>query len=756
MFPNAFKLLPPNNTSPPSEAEEGLSVPRRIRGVKILKAVSSALRLQILNLLFDKGPLSYTELMSSLKMNPSRDAGKFAYHLKFLLKADLIEADVEAKKYCLTDMGKMVIDVADKIEKKAFKQKGILVRTSRFALEEFDTNKIANSLIKEAKMPAELAQKVAKETEKRLLKSKTKYLTAPLIREMVNAILIEKDLEEYRHKLTRLGLPVHEVKALIESKTKTSPSATVQEIAGETVIKEYVLLNVFPRDISDAHLSGAIHVSGLSSWILKPSDVMHDLRFFFQNGLNLEKINAFQPSYSAPKDLESALSLMFNVLLHSCKEADGEQVLDYFNVFLAPFVKGLEPATIKETLSLFISNVGQNINASFGIELTIPDFAANKVAFGPLGKKVGNYGDFAEESQLLASVVLEVFSEKSTIKPFLNPKIIIKIRSETFSNDKAKAMLLEAHRLSLNRGIPYFANLMGEKNRQSVFSASACCLKADLSGDWEIDTLRTGSLGHVTVNLPRIAYECEKDKNKFFGLLRERLEMAARALEIKYAALRQHGKGLLPFLLQGANGDQYFRIENSSSLVNLVGLKEAVEFFCGKNINEDDKALTFAEEITQNVSDFVQRTGKRRRKRLLAAMLPSFEDSERLAQMDIERYGIAKVRFSGTREKPFYSTISKLALSDGKISINSLATQQKLFAKCDGGNMTAIEIGEHEGNPDELTALTRQLSETHAVEFFTYNRKLTYCSNCKRSWVGLLPKCPSCGATSTLTQFNRN
>jgi predicted transcriptional regulator len=137
-----------------------------VRGVKVLKAVSSTLRLQILNFLFDRGPLSYTELMSSLKMNPSRDAGRFAYHLKFLLKADLIEADVETRKYCLTELGKMVIDIADRIEKSASKSKRMLVRASRFALEEFDANKIASSLIREAKMSAELAQKVAKEAEK--------------------------------------------------------------------------------------------------------------------------------------------------------------------------------------------------------------------------------------------------------------------------------------------------------------------------------------------------------------------------------------------------------------------------------------------------------------------------------------------------------------------------------------------------------------------------------------------------------------
>jgi ribonucleoside-triphosphate reductase len=154
-----------------TEEKKG-SQPQRARGVKVLKAVSSPLRLQILNLLFDQGALSYTELMNHLKMNPSRDAGRFAYHLKFLLKAALVEVDSEVKKYMLTDLGKMVLDVADRIEKRAVKHKGMLVRTSHFTFEEFDANKIANALIKEAKIPAELAQKTAKETEKCYLNKK--------------------------------------------------------------------------------------------------------------------------------------------------------------------------------------------------------------------------------------------------------------------------------------------------------------------------------------------------------------------------------------------------------------------------------------------------------------------------------------------------------------------------------------------------------------------------------------------------------
>lgn len=732
-----------------------MSVPHRVRGVKILKAISSSLRLQILNLLFEKGPLSYTELMGSLKMNPSRDAGRFAYHLKFLLRADLIEADVEAKKYCLTELGKMVIDVADRIEKKSFRQKGMLVRTSRFALEEFDANKIANSLIREAKMPAELAQKVAKEAEKRLIKSKTKYLTAPLVREVVNAILIEKGLEEYRHKLTRLGLPVHEVTALMESKAKTSlGSASIHELAGETVLREYVLLNVFPRDIADAHLSGSLQIDGLGNWILKPTEIMHDLRFFFQNGLNLEKINALQPSYAPPQSLESALSLLFNVLLHSAREIDEAQSFDYFNIFLAPFIKNLDLTRIKDALRLFISNISQHASVSLGLEPAIPDFIVEKPAIGPSGKLVGKYGDFVEESQLLASLLLDVAAEESAIKQLLNPSLVVKIRSETFADERAKAILLKAHTFASEKGLPYFASLLEKGKRHFVFSASGCKLEADLSGDWETDTLRTGCLGCVTVNMPRIAYECGKDKAKFFEFLKEKCEMAARALEIKHRTLKQYGKGLTPFFMQSANGDQYFRLENCSRVINFAGFKESVEVFCEKSIS-DEKTLNFAGEAVQSILDFTRKIGRRRGKRLVPAMLPKFEASERLVQLDIEKYGIAKVRFSGSREKPFYSTIRKLNLQGGTISSEFLTVERKLSGLNVGGNLTVVELGELEQKADELMSLTRQLVENSNVEFFTYNRKLTYCANCKRSWFGFLHKCPLCGSIGTLTVFDR-
>ena len=732
-----------------------VNLPRRARGVKVLKAVSSPIRLQILNLVLDKGALSYTELMNSLKMNPSRDAGRFAYHLKFLLKADLLEADAETKKYGLTDLGKMVLDVADRVEKKAFKPRGMLVRTSHFTLEEFDANKIANSLIKEAKVPPELAKKAAKEAEKRLRDSKTKYLTAPLVREVVNAILVEKGFEDYRHKLTRLGMPVHEVTALIDAKDRIRDSTTILSKAGKTVLGEYTLLNVFPRDIADAHVSGAIHVKGLGTWILRPSEVMHDLRFFLQHGLKRE--SPLQLSAEPPQSFESALSMVFNVLLHASRETDETQTCPYFNVFLAPFIKGADPAVIKENLRLFILNVNQHADATLMLEPAIPKFVAEKAAIGPQGKICGKYADFAEESRLLASLTLEVFTQESLTKPLLNPKLILKVNKETLADENARAVLLKAHTLAADRGIVYFANALQKVEKNAVFSATGCKLEADLTGDWETDTLRIGCLGVVTINLPRIVHESEKDKNKFSEILKERCELAARALKIKYLGLRQHGKSALPFITQRSNGDTYFRLENCSRIINLAGFREAVETFCEQSISHEESAK-FAEELVQTLLAFGHKFSRRHGKRLFPATLPSFEASMRLAQLDVEKYGVAKVKFSGTREKPFYSTTKRFSLQVGSspyIPSESMETEQKLEGLSPGGSLSIIELENCDCKPEELMKFTERMVENQSLEFFTYNRIITYCDNCKKSWVGVLHKCPSCGSMSTLTTFDR-
>src|SRR5208337_2282953 len=299
-------------------------------------------------------------------------------------------------------------------------------------------------------------------------------------------------------------------------------ATTPLEAAGQTVFKEYTLLNTLPRDIADAHLSGALHIGNLCTWILKPTEIIHDTRFFLQNGLNLETLNPTQPSRPPPKNLETALATIFNVLVHAKKEIETTQTLEYLNIFLAPYARNTELARTKETLLRFMTNLSQHADAAISLELTTPKFLADKTAIGPNGQQAGKYAEYAEEAQQLASLLIEAFSEESRQKPLINPKLTVKIRVETFKDERARAILLKAHGLAAHNGTPYFANLTEKSHEQTVHSPTGFKIDAEPDGDWEIDTLRTGCLGTVTVNMPRIAYQTERDPAKFQETLKER------------------------------------------------------------------------------------------------------------------------------------------------------------------------------------------------------------------------------------------
>ncbi|MEM2272991.1 MAG: anaerobic ribonucleoside-triphosphate reductase, partial [Candidatus Bathyarchaeia archaeon] len=263
-----------------------------------------------------------------------------------------------------------------RLEESASKKR-MLVRSSRLAIEYFDRNKIVDSLVREANVPLDLAQKIARETEERLLKLDTKYLTAPLIREFVNAILIERGLEEYRHKLTRLGLPVYDVTQLIKSMGASSSNVeAIIMAAGKRVIEEYILLNILPRDVADSHLAGSLNLDNLACWILKLNSFMHDVRFFFKNGLVFKEQSSNYALVQPPKSFREALNLILNILNIASTEISDEQGIDFFNIFLAPFIKGLSREEIKEELKNFLLSINLIVptGVSLGISLEIPGF----------------------------------------------------------------------------------------------------------------------------------------------------------------------------------------------------------------------------------------------------------------------------------------------------------------------------------------------------------------------------------------------
>ncbi|WNZ30177.1 MAG: hypothetical protein IAX21_04825 [Candidatus Bathyarchaeota archaeon] len=735
---------------------------RRKSGVKVLKAASSSLRMQLLLTLVEKGPQSYTDLMKVLKLNPSRDAGRFAYHLKYLLNADLIEPDVDNKEYRLTELGKTMIQFTEDIQQQFLQRKKILVRTSRLAMEEFDRNKIVEALVKEANVPIFQAQKIARETEKRILEFKTKYLTAPLIREMVNAILVEKGLEEYRHKLTRLGLPVFDVNQLIESTGTTKQSVdAIHKAAADAVMEEYTLLNVLPREVADAHLSGGLHLNNLGTWVLKPDQFMHDLRFFFQHGLNHGALNLEEPTYLPPKTLEAALVTASNVLKIASTESSGEQTLDFFNIFLAPFTQGLSEERIRESLRLFISNLnqpllnGSSVGASLGVEFLVPEFLKDKEAIGPGGKTVGCYNDFVEEIRRLVSLLFEVFLHDDTYKPVLNPRLIIKIRPEVLKNAACTHLLYDAHKLAEN-GLPYFANLCPAGQITASYTSAGFRLAAEWREDWELDTLQTGSVDSVIINLPRVMYEAKGKENSFFKILDNQLELALQALEIKYHTIKQREREhMLPFLMQKTGGDQYFRIENAVRLVSFVGLNETIQAFFDKPLKQEGETLDFAKKIVSCLSEDIEKYSKKPETRAALAMVPASYAAKRLAELDAEKYGWGTVHAKGTKETPFYTDLVALPLDTQIFWKDRLKVEEQFHRLTPGGHLAVIPLSDEPQKSDDLLAVTRDIAGSVNVGLTVFNRNIAYCAVCRQIFYGQLEKCPSCGSVNMLQSFSR-
>jgi len=232
---------------------------------RMLEALASSVRIEMVRQL-SKHDMNYTELIRSVGMNPQKDAGKFSYHLKKLLSSKLVRINEKTKLYELSHSGRMMLELIEQAKRKLAGSDLLIVRRSECSIEPFDKNKIVNALVKEAGMPAKLAHKVASEVEEKLLDLKVEYLSAPLIRELVNSVLIDQGLEKYRHKLTRVGMPLYDVTQTIKSASKHGGANLVMMVAANSVLKEYMLLDALPRNVADAYLSGTIDIYSLESW----------------------------------------------------------------------------------------------------------------------------------------------------------------------------------------------------------------------------------------------------------------------------------------------------------------------------------------------------------------------------------------------------------------------------------------------------------------------------------------------------------
>src|SRR3989449_6364234 len=699
---------------------------------EVLDAASAPVRLQILKLLASKGPLPYTEIMTTNKLDPIRDAGKFVYHLKTLKKAQLVAVEKGTKKYGITELGERLVEFSRDLEEYAAASKGrLFVRTSRMTIEEFDRSKIARSLVTEAGMPQTLASEIAVEAEERLLRFGTTYLTSPLIRELVNTILVERKLEEYRHKLTRLGLPVYDVSMLIrEAAQKHLDSGWVQTSAGSAVTGEYVLLQGIDKQLADAHISGRIHLDEADSWILKPSQFFHDLRPVFESGF---------PGRQTPTTLESALAMVQKLISVGKREISGEQVFANFNIFLAPFVKGTTGQQVRDAVSIFIHALNwdelSNVlppRVTIGLARDAPSQLQTQPAIGPGGKKSGVYGDYAREASDLFRIIIESAVEISRRTPIVNPSLVVTISQDRLGEQDE--LLTTAFESSARFSIP---NYLVQNPVAPLAVSSEGCMFLDREYG------RGAIIGTVHVNLPRAAYESSGKDDKFLQTVHAAALETVTALEVRSRAVAERMReGILPLLSWRPDGTAYYGSNTPVAEIGLLGLSEAVKSHSHSDLGEK-QTLALAKRVVETVRRAVQEADASGLK-LTIGLHPSPEASSRLALIDAERFGFSTLVYQGSKKNPYYNDMPAIPLAQKVGFATRASVEGELQKLLDGGSVLSLRLGPKVGL-SILSRAARELGEA-GVRSFTFSTVRSQCQNCGQSASGVQSRCASCGS----------
>ena len=729
---------------------------------KVFDALAAPLRLRILRLLYSQGPLSYSDIMSRLNLNPNRDAGKFAYHLGKLHDSGLLTTD-ETRKYTYTPLGSLMVEVTQSVETESLRQRRkLLVRSSRLAMEEFDRNKIVKALMREAGVPSQLARKIAEETEERLLKLDALYLTAPLIREFTNAVLIEKGLHEYRHRHTRLGIPVFDVAQTIkQAQTNASEIHEVSGLMAKNVLTEFVLLDILPRRVADAHLDGSLHLKNIENWVLKPDSIQHDLRPFLESGFQQRRSGLSPIALGPPRNLREALAVISSVISSCSREVSTEQTIPHLNVFLAPFSQGASDDELRGNLENFLVTVNQlpqgrdNPSTTLVMDISVPKSLRNAKVNRP-NDKTGRYEALTNEAQRIARSLVDILIENAKRGPVLTPRIIFNTFRDNASDNEVEDLLIQVHRLAAATGAPVFTNLSPSWQRDVAYDSNGVRLAATWRNDWELDTIRTGTLGTVGINLPRAAYEAKGNESKFLNALGDYVSMAAEALKAKATAMESSlTSGLLSVLSKPTPDEHYFRSRNATFLVGLIGLNEAMKALTGKQMHEDKTAVSLATKTISQLSAEARRLSLNTGFRVDLSHGVIEEASQRLAELDVERYGWGVVNAQGTHDTPYYTDVTAVPLEAGISLQERLRLEGVFHPLLRGGHFLPIELPEPQNNSEILLRVTKDIIQGGNIGAYAFTRTYGHCFNCRRTQGGIHQKCPNCGATQAYTTYSR-
>lgn len=642
----------------------------------------------------------------------------------------------------------------------------LMVRTSKTTLERFDRIKIVKSLITETTITRQNAEFIAREVERELGRLRLNYVTAPLIREIVNVKLLEHGLERERASYTRLGMPVYDVKNLIESGSKENANLqynpeSVHKLMADQIAKEYALINLLPIELADAHMMGEIHIHDLD-YFIRPFCFSHDIRFFLKNGFKADGVGNHTAIAGPAKRPEVAFLHAAKVLAASQTNCSGGQGFSYFNTFLAPYISGMEYKKVKQLAQMFIYELsqmyvargGQTVFSSIDCDMSVPEQFRDVPATLPGGnvKDSVTYSDFEDEIRMLFNAIVDVYLEGDYIgKPFNFPKFEVQIHLDDIKKGEYDDELLKVSRLASKFGTPYY---IINQPYMPKFACYQCCSflmpldTATTDDDLMNGTIRGGGLQVITINLPQLAYPANGDDAKLFELLRERMKKAKDVLLLKREIINKNLKNnLFPFMSQtvNENGDRYLEPDRQSYIIGLIGMNELVKAHTGEEIHESDDAWTFALRVMKTMKDIVSEFRKETGLIFSLARTPAESSAYRLAQIDLEKYP-NKAIVNGSEKSAYYTNSFHVRPSADIPLWKRLTLEGAFHALTDGGAMSHVWLGESNPSPEGIYELTKKIATKTAIQYFAYTKDLSVCSKCDMTVGGLIEKCPNCGS----------
>jgi anaerobic ribonucleoside-triphosphate reductase len=528
------------------------------------------------------------------------------------------------------------------------------------------------------------------------------------------------------------------------------------------VSKTYWLHKIYPEEIRKANEEGDIHLHDLGT--LSVYCVGWDLMDLLMEGF---KGVSGKIESRPPKHFRTALGQVVNFMYTLQGEAAGAIAFSNFDTLLAPFIRydKLTYKEVRQCVQEFVFNM--NVPTRVGFQTPFSNITLDlspSVNFKKMPVIIGGkqqketYEDFQEEMNMLNTAFFEVMAEgDASGRVFTFPIPTVNITKDfQWDNPHFKGLW----DITAKYGIPYFSNFVNSDMKPEDTRSMCCRLRLDLD---ELDkrggglfgaNALTGSVGVVTINLPRIAYENKNKKDKirsFLKQLGDKMDIAKGSLEIKRKMLeRLTDANLYPYTkfylrnIKEIHGEYW---KNHFSTIGLVGMNEACLNLLGVSVGSTE-GKNFAGEVLHYMRERLISYQKETGDLFNLEATPAEGTSYRLALKDKNKFPdiiVANEDRYQKGEEPFYTNSSQLPVNYTNDIFESLTLQDPLQTKYTGGTVIHLFLGERIEDSASVPSLVKKICENFKLPYFSLTPTFSVCP--KHGYVsGEHLKCPSCNA----------